>query len=69
MFLNAYKIIGVSDETADVVDVTCVNIHITCTLGCLGEGDAARGEQLIANQGQEWMGISTMSKKSCSPRK
>jgi hypothetical protein len=33
-------------------------------MGCLGEGEAARGEQLIANQGQEWMGIRSMSKKS-----
>ncbi len=31
-------------------------------MGCLGVGEAARGEQLIANQGQEWMGIRTMSK-------
>jgi hypothetical protein len=27
-------------------------------------GEAARGEQLIANQGQEWIGIRTMSKRS-----
>jgi hypothetical protein len=27
-------------------------------------GEAARGEQLIANQGQDWMGIRTMSKRS-----
>jgi hypothetical protein len=27
-------------------------------------GEAARGEQLIANQGQEWMGICTTSKRS-----
>ncbi len=31
---------------------------------CLGVGEAARGEQLIANQGQEWMGIRTTSKRS-----
>jgi hypothetical protein len=27
-------------------------------------GEAAKGEQLIANQGQEWMGIRTTIKKS-----
>jgi hypothetical protein len=27
-------------------------------------GEAARGEQLMANQGQEWMGIRTTSKQS-----
>jgi hypothetical protein len=27
-------------------------------------GEAAKGEQLTANQGQEWMGIRAMSKKS-----
>ncbi len=32
-------------------------------MGCLGMGEAARGEQLMANQGQEWMGIRTTSKK------
>jgi hypothetical protein len=33
----------------------------------LGEGEAskgARGEQLISNQAQEWMGIRSTSKKS-----
>ncbi len=33
-------------------------------MGCLGEGEAARGEHLIANQGQEWMGICTTSIRS-----
>jgi hypothetical protein len=33
-------------------------------MGCLGVGEAARGEQLIANQGQELMGIRDTSKKS-----
>ncbi len=33
-------------------------------MGCLGVGEASRGEQLMANQGQEWMGIRTTSKKS-----
>jgi hypothetical protein len=27
-------------------------------------GEAARGEQLIANQGQEWMGIHTTTKEA-----
>jgi hypothetical protein len=33
-------------------------------VGCLGAGEAARGEQLIAYQGQESMGIPTTSKRS-----
>jgi hypothetical protein len=33
-------------------------------VGCLGVGEAARGGQSIANQGQEWMGIRTPSKRS-----
>jgi hypothetical protein len=33
-------------------------------VGCLGVGEVARGEQLIANQGQEWMGIHTTRKRS-----
>jgi hypothetical protein len=53
---------NVSDGTADVVDVLCK--YVTWSVGCLGEGGAAGGEQLIANQGQEWMGIRTMSKRS-----
>jgi hypothetical protein len=28
--------------------------YVTWSVGCLGVGEAARGEQLIANQGQEW---------------
>ncbi len=32
-------------------------------MGCLGVGEAARGEQLIANQGQEWMGYSHHEQK------
>jgi hypothetical protein len=54
------KLISVSDRTADVVDV----VYVTWSVGCLGVGEAARGEQFIANQGQEWMGICTMSKRS-----
>jgi hypothetical protein len=38
-------------------------------VGCLEVGEAARGEQLIANQGQEWMGIRTTSKKSWFSKK
>jgi hypothetical protein len=52
----------VSDGMADVVDVAYVR-----SVGCLGVGGTARGEQLIANQGQElmgWMGIHTTSKRS-----
>jgi hypothetical protein len=49
--------------TADVVDVVYVNT-VTWSVGCVGVGEAAKGEQLIANQGQEWMGIRTTSKKS-----
>ncbi len=30
---------------------------------CLGVGELARGEQLIANQGQEWMGSHHKQKK------
>jgi hypothetical protein len=33
-------------------------------VGCLGVGEAARGEQLIANQRQEWMGIGTTNQRS-----
>jgi hypothetical protein len=38
--------------------------YVTWSVGCFGVGEAARGEQLIANQGQEWMGIRTTSKRS-----
>jgi hypothetical protein len=31
-------------------------------MGCVRVGEVAKGEQLIANQGQEWMGIRTMNK-------
>jgi hypothetical protein len=57
-----YKVI-VSDGMADVVDVVYVNT-VTWSVGCVGMGEVAKGEQLIANQGQEWMGIRTTSKKS-----
>jgi hypothetical protein len=53
----------VSDGTADVVDDVYVNT-VTWSVGWLGVSEAAKGEQLIANQGQEWMGIRTTSKKS-----
>jgi hypothetical protein len=42
----------------------CLCKYVTWSMGCLGVGEAARGEQLIANQGQEWMGIRTMKKRS-----
>jgi hypothetical protein len=32
-------------------------------------GEAAKGGQLLANQGQEWMGICATSKKAGSPSK
>jgi hypothetical protein len=35
-------------------------------MGFLGVGEAAKGEQLIANQGKEWMGICATSKKAGS---
>jgi hypothetical protein len=38
-------------------------------VGCVRVGEVAKGEQLIANQGQKWMGIRTTSKKAGSPRK
>jgi hypothetical protein len=38
-------------------------------MGCVRVGEVAKGEQLIANQGQEWMGIRTTSKIAGSPRK
>jgi hypothetical protein len=53
---------------ADVVDVVYVNI-VTWYMGCVGVGEVAKGEQLIANQGQEWTGIRTTSKKADSPSK
>ncbi len=58
--------IPVSDGMADVVDVVYVNI-VTWSLGCVRVGEVAKGEQLIANQGQEWMGICATIKKAGSP--
>ncbi len=57
-----------SDRTADVVDVVYVNI-VTWSVGCVRVGEAAKGEQSIANRGQEWMGICAMIKKAASPSK
>jgi hypothetical protein len=54
-----------SDGTADVDDVVYVNIE-TWSMGCFVVGEVAKGEQLIANQGQEWMGICATSKKAGS---
>jgi hypothetical protein len=56
------SIVIVSDRTADVVDVVYVNT-VSWSGGNLRVGEAAKSEQLIVNQGQEWMGIRTMSKK------
>jgi hypothetical protein len=37
-------------------------------MGCVRVGEeVAKGGQLIANQGQEWMGTRTTSKKAGSP--
>jgi hypothetical protein len=38
-------------------------------MGCVGVGGAAKGGQLITNQGQEWMGICTTSKIAGSSSK
>ncbi len=38
-------------------------------MGCVGVGEAEKGEQLIANQGQERMGIRAICKKAGSPSK
>jgi hypothetical protein len=38
-------------------------------MGFVGVGEAAKIEQLKANQGQKWMGIRTTSKKAGSPSK
>ncbi len=38
-------------------------------MGCEGVGEVAKGGQLLADQGQEWMGIRTTSKKAGSPSK
>jgi hypothetical protein len=38
--------------------------YVTWSVVCLGVGETARGEQLIAYQGQEGMGIRTTSKRS-----
>ncbi len=56
------------DKTADIADVVYVNT-VTWFMGCLRVGEAAKGEQLRANQGQEWMGIRTTSKIADSPNK
>jgi hypothetical protein len=54
----------VSDETGDAVDVIYVNTVIW-SVGCVGVGEAAKFEQLIASQGQERMGIHTTSYNLC----
>ncbi len=65
---QVHDIRSVSDGTADVVDVVYVNI-VTWSVGCVRVGEVAKGEQSIANQGQEWMGIRAMNKKAGSPSK
>jgi hypothetical protein len=57
MLISNLRSITVSDGTADVVDVIYVNI-VTRSMGCVRVGEVAKGEQLIANQGQEWNGYS-----------
>jgi hypothetical protein len=54
-------------DTADVVDVY-ENI-VTWSMGCVRVGEEAKGGQLIANHGQECMGIRPTSKKAGSPSK
>ncbi len=50
-------------RTASIVDVIYVNI-VTWSVGCERVGEQAKGGQLLADQGQEWMGIRTTSKKA-----
>jgi hypothetical protein len=48
-----------------IVDLSnCRRLCPALSVGCLEVGETARGEQLIANQGQEGMGIRTTSKRS-----
>jgi hypothetical protein len=63
-----YVLVSVSHGTADVVDVVYANI-VTWSVGWVGLGEAAKGEQSIANQGQEWMCIRATIKKAGSPSK
>jgi hypothetical protein len=53
---------------ADIVDVVYVN-NVTWSVGCERVGELAKGGQLLADQGQEWMGIRTISKEAGSPSK
>jgi hypothetical protein len=46
----------VPDEDSWIVDVVYVNI-VTWSMGCERVGELAKGGQLLAHQGQEWMGI------------
>ncbi len=68
MSVREFPSLPVSDGTADVVDVVYVNI-VTWSMVCVRVGEVAKGEQLIANQGQEWMRIRTTSKKAGSKSK
>ncbi len=55
-------------RTTDIIDVIYVNI-VTWYVGCERVRKVAKGGQLLADQGQEWMGIRTTSKKAGSPSK
>ncbi len=68
LYLDIVVGVIVSDGMADVVDVVFVNI-VTWSVECVWVGEVAKGEQLIAKQGQEWMGIHAMIKESGSPSK
>ncbi len=57
-----------SDRTADIVDVIYLNI-VTWSVGCERVVELAKGGHLLADQGQEWMGIRTMRKEAGSPSK
>ncbi len=53
---------------ADIVDFVYVNI-VTWSVGCERVGELAKDGKLLADQGQEWMGIRTTSKEAGSPSK
>jgi hypothetical protein len=53
---------------AGVVDVVYVNI-VTLSVSCERVGEMVKVGQLLADQGQEWMGIRTTSKEAGSPSK
>ncbi len=55
-------------RTTGVVDVVYVNI-VTWYVWHERMGELAKGGQLLADQGQEWMGILAASKEASSPSK